>query len=186
MSRVGKKIILIPKDVEITLEQQVVKVKGPKGEMATSVHPNIVVTLADGEDGRGVKFSLINADEKDAMAQWGTARANVASAVKGVTMGFSKQLEVNGVGYRANVSGRKLVLNVGFSHEVPILLPDGIEAKVEGNMITISGIDKHMVGQITDQVRGTRPPEPYKGKGIKHINEIVRRKAGKAAQKAGE
>lgn len=186
MSRVGKKLILLPKDVEITLEQHAVKVKGPKGELTTQTHPNIVVVLKEGEKGKEVTFSLKDEDEKDAMAQWGTARANVALLVKGVTTGYSKQLEVNGVGYRANVSGRKLVLNVGFSHEVPILLPDGVDVKVEGNLITISGIDKHAVGQVTDHIRSIRPPEPYKGKGIKHIDEIVRRKAGKAAQKAGE
>ena len=103
-----------------------------------------------------------------------------------MTEGYSKQLEINGVGYRANVTGRKLVLNVGFSHDVPVNLPEGVEAKVEANVITLTGIDKHLVGELADYLRSIRPPEPYKGKGIKHMSETVRRKAGKAAQKASE
>ena len=185
MSRVGKKPILIPPGVEITIVLQSVRVKGPKGELALELHPNLMAAIVEGEHGGEVTLSLKSTDEKDAMAQWGTARANVASLVKGVTVGYIKQLEVNGVGYRVNVAGRKLVLNVGFSHEVPVEIPQGVDAKVDGNVITLSGIDKHTVGEIADYIRSIRPPEPYKGKGIKYMEETVRRKAGKT-QKAGE
>lgn len=185
MSRVGKKPILIPAGVEVTLEGGTVRVKGSKGELTTQVHPNVEVALTQGEQGKEVTFTVRDADEKDAMAQWGTARANVASLVKGVTQGYSKQLEVNGVGYRAGMSGRKLMLNLGFSHEVSVELPQGVEANVEANLITLTGIDKHAVGEIADYVRSLRPPEPYKGKGIKYTTETIRRKAGKT-QKAGE
>ncbi len=178
-------MILVPEGVEVTLMDQMVRVKGSKGQLEVSLHPNVLAVVVDVAGGKEMTFSLRSADEKDAMAQWGTARANVASLVKGVTVGYVKQLEVNGVGFRANLSGRKLVLNVGYSHEVPIELLHGIEAKVDGNVITLSGIDKHAIGELADYIRSIRPPEPYKGKGIKYMEETVRRKAGKT-QKAGE
>lgn len=187
MSRVGKKPILIPAGVDVVIDGQTVHVKGPKGALATIVNSAVTVSLVQAEKGQEVVFHVDPSMEThaDTRAQWGTARANVANLVKGVTEGFVKKLEVNGVGFRVNVSGRALVLNVGFSHEVKVEFPEGVQATVEGNLITITGADKHLVGEFADRVRSIRKPEPYKGKGIKYIDEVVRRKAGKA-QKAGE
>lgn len=185
MSRVGKKPIVIPKGVDVTIIDQTVKVKGPKGELMETLNAAVHVTLAQGEDGQEIQFAVGQEDEKFERAQWGTARALVANMIDGVTDGFSKKLEINGVGYRVNLQGRTLVLNVGFSHDVRVELPDGITAEVDGNLLTISGVSKHMVGSLADSLRKIRKPEPYKGKGIKYAEEIIRRKAGKS-QKAGE
>ena len=186
MSRVGKKVILIPAGVDVSIEGQTVSVKGPKGMLSTIVHAVVTPSLRSSEHGQEVTFAVDPAMENhaDTRAQWGTARANVANLVKGVTEGFTKKLEVNGVGFRVNVSGRTIVLNVGFSHEVKVPLPEGVSASVEGNLITITGADKHLVGEFADRVRSIKKPEPYKGKGIKYIDETIRRKAGKT-QKAG-
>ncbi len=187
MSRVGKKPIMIPAGVDVNIQGQTVSVKGPKGSLTTVLNTAVTASLTSGEHGQEVVFAVDPALEThaDTRAQWGTARANVANLVKGVTEGFVKKLEVNGVGFRVNVAGRALVLNVGFSHEVKVELPDGVQASVEGNVITITGANKHLVGEFADRVRSIRKPEPYKGKGIKYSDEVVRRKAGKA-QKAGE
>jgi large subunit ribosomal protein L6 len=185
MSRVGKKPIVIPKGVDITLNGQGVNVKGPKGELTVVLNAAVTPILAAGEDGQEVSFTVKHEDEKYDRAQWGTARALVANMIEGVTHGFQKKLEINGVGYRVNLQGRILVLNVGFSHDVKVPLPDGIQAEVEANTITITGANKHDVGAFADALRKIRKPEPYKGKGIKYAEETIRRKAGKA-QKAGE
>jgi large subunit ribosomal protein L6 len=187
MSRVGKKPISIPVGVEVTLEGQTVRVQGPKGSLSTHVNTVVTPSIVQMSGGSQVVFAVDPAkeDHADTRAQWGTARANVANLVKGVTEGFSKKLEVNGVGFRVNLSGRTLVLNIGLSHEVKVPLPEGINATVEGNVITISGADKHHVGETADRLRSLKKPEPYKGKGIKYVDETIRRKAGKT-QKAGE
>ncbi len=185
MSRVGKKPIVIPQGVDVTLNGAIVKVKGPKGELSEALNVAVVATLAQGEEGQEIQFAVKEDPDKNDRAQWGTARALVANMIEGVTVGFTKKLEVNGVGYRVNLQGRKLVLNVGFSHEVPVELPVGVHAEVEANTITISGASKHDVGSFADTLRKIRKPEPYKGKGIKYAEETIRRKAGKA-QKAGE
>lgn len=187
MSRVGKKPIVIPAGVDVVIEGQTVHVKGPKGTLATTLNAAVTASLVPAENGTEVVFHVDPSMEThaDTRAQWGTARANVANLVKGVTEGFVKKLEVNGVGFRVNVSGRMLVLNIGFSHEVKVEFPEGVQAAVEGNVITITGADKHLVGEFADRVRSIRKPEPYKGKGIKYSDEVVRRKAGKA-QKAAE
>lgn len=185
MSRVGKKPIVIPKGVDVTIDGQTVKVKGPKAELMEKLNATVHVTLAQGENGQEIQFAVGQEDEKFERAQWGTARAIVANMIEGVTEGYSKKLEINGVGYRVNLQGRTLVLNVGFSHDVRVELPAGIDAQVEANFITISGASKHMVGSFADGLRKIRKPEPYKGKGIKYAEETIRRKAGKS-QKASE
>ncbi|MCR4314122.1 MAG: 50S ribosomal protein L6 [Candidatus Uhrbacteria bacterium] len=185
MSRVGKKPIVIPKGVDVTIIGQTVKVKGPKGELMETLNAVVRVMLTQGEDGQEIQFAVDHEDEKFERAQWGTARALVANMIEGVTNGFSKKLEINGVGYRVNLQGRTLILNVGFSHDVRVELPVELTAEVDGNLLTISGMSKHMVGSLADTLRKIRPPEPYKGKGIKYVEETIRRKAGKS-QKAGE
>lgn len=185
MSRVGKKPIVIPQGVDVTLNGQTVKVKGPKGELTESLNAAVHVTLVQGENGQEIQFVVQMQDDKFERAQWGTARAIVANMIEGVTEGYSKKLEINGVGYRVNLQGRTLVLNVGFSHDVRVELPAGITAEVDANVLTISGASKHIVGSFADSLRRIRKPEPYKGKGIKYAEETIRRKAGKA-QKAGE
>jgi large subunit ribosomal protein L6 len=178
MSRVGKKPIIVPAGVEVSIENNNVTVKGPKGALSRQI--NEVVTIEQKEN--EIIVSVENELDTNERAQWGTARAVIANLVKGVTEGFSKKLEVNGVGYRVNLTGRTLVLNVGYSHEVKFDLPEGIEALVEGNLITISGANTDLVGEIAANIRSVRKPEPYKGKGIKYIDEVIRRKAGKAAK----
>lgn len=185
MSRVGKKPIQVPKGVDVTINGQTVKVKGPKGELAQELNARVTATLFQVDGGQEVQFAVKQEDEKFDRAQWGTARALVANMIEGVTDGFQKKLEINGVGYRVNLQGRTLVLNVGFSHDVRVELPAGIKAEVDANMITISGADNHLVGSFADTLRKIRKPEPYKGKGIKYAEETIRRKAGKA-QKAAE
>src|SRR3989338_1236979 len=186
MSRVGKKPILIPQGVDVTIDQgPTVLVKGPKGVLKQEINAAVSINIVEGASGKEIQFSVLQEEDKNERSQWGTARALVANMVTGVTKGFSKKLEVNGVGYRVNLSGRILVFTVGFSHEVRVALPEGIEAKVEGNLIEISGADKYAVGALADNLRKIRKPEPYKGKGIKYAEETIRRKAGKS-QKAGE
>lgn len=185
MSRVGKKAIQIPKGVDVTVNGQTVKVKGSKGELSQELNATVTVTLCSGDEGQEIQFAVAQEDEKFERAQWGTARALVANMIEGVTEGFQKKLEINGVGFRVNLQGKTLVLNVGFSHDVRVELPAGLQAQVDANMITISGVDKQLVGSFADTLRKIRKPEPYKGKGIKYAEETIRRKAGKA-QKAGE
>jgi large subunit ribosomal protein L6 len=185
MSRVGKKPIEIPKGVEVLVRDQSVSAKGPKGELTADIHP-LVSVVVDEKDGVKTVLTSIT-DEKDHSqnAQWGTARSIIANMIDGVSEGFTKQLEVNGVGYRVNLQGNTIVLNVGYSHDVPFTLPDGIQASVEGNIITLTGADKQRVGEAAANIRKIRKPEPYKGKGIKYIDEVIRRKAGKS-QKGGD
>ena len=179
MSRIGKMPIAIPAGVEVKLDGTTVSVKGPKGELTRTVHPNMKVEV----NGAEVTVTRPN-DNKENRSLHGLTRSLIANMVKGVTDGFTKELEVNGVGYRASVEGNKLVLNVGYSHPVEMPLPDGIQAEVNDKKITISGIDNQKVGQFAAEVREKRPPEPYKGKGIKYMDEHIRRKEGKAGKGA--
>ena len=185
MSRIGKKPILLPKGVEVTFQGQTLTVKGPKGTLTGFVHPLVTGSLVDGEDGKELVFALSGESTAEAAAHWGTARANAANMVEGVTNGFSKSLEVNGVGFRVAVSGKNLNLVLGFSHDINFPIPEGITATVEKNVITIAGIDRHLVGETAARIRSLKKPEPYLGKGIKYTDESLRRKAGKAA-KSGE
>lgn len=181
MSRIGKKPITIPEGVEFTCTGRDITVKGPKGELNFRHHQNV---STEKNDQTIVVTKLSN--DKLSRALHGLTRNLIMNMIIGVTAGYQKQLELKGVGYRASVEGNKLVLNVGYTHPVTIQPKEGIEFKVEKNtLVTISGIDKQKVGQTTAEIRKVRPPEPYKGKGIKYIDEIVRRKAGKAT-KAGK
>lgn len=167
------------------MDGKTVHVKGPKGELTEVLNEVVGLALAQGEEGQEVQFTVAQEHEKNDRAQWGTARALVANMIEGVTHGFTKKLEVNGVGYRVSLQGRTLVLAVGFSHDVCVELPVGVNAEVDANFVTITGASKHDVGSFADAVRKIRKPEPYKGKGIKYAEETIRRKAGKT-QKAGE
>lgn len=179
MSRVGKKPIEIPSTVQVTVADDSVTVKGPKGELVQQIHPSIKIDKIDSE----LQVSIKDSKDKRANALWGLYRSLVNNMVLGVTEGFEKKLEINGVGYAASTSGSKLILKVGYSHPVEFELPKEISAAVEKNVITITGIDKQLVGEVAANVRKIRKPEPYKGKGIKYIDEIIRRKVGKTAGK---
>ena len=176
MSRVGKKIIPIPKGVELKVTGRTVSAKGPKGEISCDVVEGIELDIQD-EQATVRQTST----EKNAGAMHGLSRTLVNNLVEGVSIGFSKTLEIHGTGYRAQVQSNKVVLNLGFSIPIEYTLPQGISANVEGNKITLSGIDKAMVGQVAAEIRQFRPPEPYKGKGVRYAGESVRRKAGKSA-----
>ncbi len=181
MSRIGKQPIIIPSGVEVLVKGQEVTVKGPKGELTKKIRSNIKIEVKDNQ----VLVSVENPEDRIERAFWGLFRKLIANMVEGVTEGFSKQLEVNGVGYKVALQGSKLVLHLGFSHPVEFDLPEGISAQLEGNQITISGIDKQLVGDVAANIRKFKKPEPYKGKGVKYVEEVVRRKAGKAAKSTG-
>ncbi|HZZ98523.1 MAG TPA: 50S ribosomal protein L6 [Candidatus Saccharimonadia bacterium] len=181
MSRIGNAIITLPAGVTLVVENRVVIVRGPKGELKQKLHNGIEVAI----DGTTVTVSR-KAEDKFSKSLHGLTRSLIASMVIGVTDGFEKRLEMVGTGYRAVLQGTKLVLSVGFSHQVNIEQPQGITFAVEGNnKIIVKGTSKHDVGQIAANIRRVRPPEPYKGKGIKYVDEVVRRKAGKAVKAAG-
>jgi large subunit ribosomal protein L6 len=176
MSRVGKNPIPIPKGVTVTVSGDVITVKGPKGQLQMEVHQAVKVAVDEGE----VVFTR-NDESRPSRATHGLMRATAANMVRGVSEGFQRKLEINGVGYRAEVAGKKLTLQLGYSHPIEFPLPDGISAAVEKNTLTLSGIDKQALGLCAAKVRSFRPPEPYKGKGIKYAEETILRKVGKAA-----
>jgi len=180
MSRIGKKPIEIPPAVEVKIEGQKVFIKGPKGDLQREVLPEIKVETKEGKI-----FVSPQKDTKRTNAFWGLTRVLIFNMVKGVSEGYEKKLEIQGVGYRASLEGEDLVLQVGFSHPVKIKKIEGIKFSIEKNIITISGIDKELVGQIAAKIRKIKPPEPYKGKGIRYLGEQVRRKAGKKVVTAG-
>ncbi|MCA0434453.1 MAG: 50S ribosomal protein L6 [Proteobacteria bacterium] len=175
MSRIGKKAVPVPAGVTVSVNGQTVSVKGPKGELKEVLNEQVLVKMEQG----GVKVDPIN-KTKVARSSWGMSRTLVFNMVKGVTEGYSKSLEINGVGYRAAVAGKSLQLNLGYSHDVNYPIPAGIEIKTpKPTEIVISGIDKQQVGQVAAEIREYRGPEPYKGKGIKYANEKIFRKEGK-------
>lgn len=181
MSRIGKKPIEIPKGVEVKLEGTHIEVKGPKGKLEKEIHPDIVARIEDNKI-----FVERPSDRKFHKALHGTTRQLISNMIEGVSKGFSKELEILGTGYRARMEGTKLVINVGYSNPVEVNPPAGIQFEVEGqNIIRVRGIDKQLVGDVAASIRRIRPPEPYKGKGIRYRGEIVRKKAGKAGVKAG-
>lgn len=178
MSRIGNKPIEIPAGVDVTVEGSLITVKGPKGTLSRNIHPNITVE----KDGNTLKVTRPN-DEKENRSLHGLTRSLIANMVIGVNETYKKELEVNGVGYRCEASGQVLKLKVGFSHDVVMTAPEGVTVEVPNpNKIVISGADKQKVGQFAANVREKRPPEPYKGKGIKYVDEYVRRKEGKAGK----
>ena len=178
MSRIGKQPIELPKGVEVKLGEDMVEVKGPKGTLQTPICSLLNYELADGH------LTITRKDDtRESNAQHGLRRTLIANCVEGVSKGFSKTLEVIGVGFKVAVKGNIIDLSVGYSHPVLLELPKGLEAKAEGTKLTISGIDKELVGEFAARIRRVREPEPYKGKGIKYENEIIRRKAGKSGAK---
>jgi large subunit ribosomal protein L6 len=180
MSRIGRKVIPLPKGVEIKQEGDFVTVKGPKGTLKTAMVPGVSLSLADGT----ATFARAN-DERQTRASHGLMRALVANNVHGVSEGFKRELDIVGVGYRAEVKGREVVFQLGYSHPVRFPIPEGIDIAIDAKTghVTITGIDKQKVGQTAAEIRSLRAPDPYKGKGIKYSDEILRRKAGKAAGK---
>lgn len=178
MSRIGRMPIAIPAGVEVKMDGNTVTVKGPKGTLSRTVHQNMKVEISDAEI-----IVFRPDDNKENRSLHGLTRTLIANMVEGVTNGFSKELEVNGVGYRAQKQGNDLVLTIGYSHSVVMTAPEGISIDVPApNKIIISGADKQKVGQLAAEIREKRPPEPYKGKGIKYATEHIRRKEGKAGK----
>lgn len=179
MSRIGLKPITIPAGVDVNVNGTTVTVKGPNGTLSMDAHPNMTVSI----EGSEIIVSRPN-DVKENRSLHGLTRTLIHNMIVGVTEGFKKNLEVNGVGYRVQMQGNNLVMNLGFSHQVTMEAPEGIKVECpSANAIVISGADKQMVGQFAAQVREKRPPEPYKGKGIKYAEEHIRRKEGKAGKK---
>jgi len=175
MSRIGKKAIAVPAGITANVEGQTVKVKGPKGALQVVLHDDVAVKL----DGGQIKIDP-RADTKRARAQWGTSRTLIANLIAGVTKGFEQRLEISGVGYRAAVQGKNLQLALGYSHEIVFPIPEGISIATPRPVeIVISGVDRQKVGQVAAEIREYRPPEPYKGKGIKYVDERIFRKEGK-------
>ena len=180
MSRIGKKSIVIPEKVKIKLDGQKVSVDGPKGSLSR-ILPSLVCCTMD-ENGQNL-FIEKTQDTKLSQSLYGLSRTLVANMVKGVSVGFEKKLQITGVGYRAQLSGTDLVLNMGYSHPVKMVPPSGITVKVESpTSVIVSGIQKDMVGEFAAKIRAVRPPEPYKGKGIAYEGEVIRRKAGKTGK----
>jgi large subunit ribosomal protein L6 len=179
MSRIGKRPITIPNKVTVEIKGQQIAVKGPKGSLERSL-PTLVTVQQEGDTLQVVRQD----DSRTARERHGLSRTLVANMVDGVSQGFEKRLEIQGVGYRAQAQGNKLTLNLGYSKPVEMTMPQGIQVAVEKNTeVIISGIDKELVGDIAAQIRAARPPEPYKGKGVRYAGEFVRRKAGKAGKK---
>ena len=176
MSRLGKQPIEIPQGVEITFADSMLTVKGPKGTLTKKVSDDVRVVIADGN------VKIDPARETDhARALWGTYAAHTSNMIQGVTEGFKKELEIEGVGYRAEAQGNKIVLNVGFSHPVELTAPDGVTVSTDKNVITVEGSNKEEVGQFAANIRAVKKPEPYNGKGIHYVGEYIIRKQGKKA-----
>jgi large subunit ribosomal protein L6 len=179
MSRIGKLPIAIPTGTTATIDGAFVTVKGPKGELKEKIHPQVKVDI----ENNSISVSITDQCDGRQKALWGLFRNLLNNLIIGVNTGFEKKLEINGVGYRVAASGNKLTLNLGFSPPIIFDLPNGITAQVAGNVITLAGINKQLLGETAAGIRKLRKPEPYKGKGIKYVDEIIRRKAGKTASK---
>lgn len=180
MSRLGRKTITVPEKVTFSIEKEKISIHGPNGDLSLDIPGGISVE----EEENTLRVVPLRKDLRT-KAMHGTMRALIANMVKGVSEGWNKTLELVGTGFRAEVSGKTLTLNVGYSHPVKIDAPEGITFKVEKSEITVEGVDKELVGFVADKIRRVRPPEPYKGKGIKYKDEVIRRKAGKAAKTQG-
>ena len=178
MSRIGRKPINIPAGVDVKFENGVITVKGSKGTLTQNIHPGMGIEIKDSV----ITVTRPN-DLKENRALHGLTRSLISNMVEGVVNGFKKELEVNGVGYRVQKQGSNLVMNLGYSHQVIVPEVEGIKLEAQGNKITVSGPDKQKVGQMAAEIREKRPPEPYKGKGIKYVDEFIRRKEGKTGKK---
>lgn len=180
MSRIGKKAIILPAQVEAAIADGKISIKGPKGSLMQAFHPRVTVS----KEGNELKITVKDPELKSDKALWGLFGSLIKNMIEGVTKGFEKKLEMNGIGFKAEVKSKNLILDVGFSHSVNFPIPAGIEISVEKNVITVKGFDKQLVGSVAAQIREIKKPEPYIGKGIKYADEIIRRKAGKAATKS--
>jgi large subunit ribosomal protein L6 len=179
MSRVGKKSIIVPKDVEVKFDGEMLSVKGPKGELRRLIHPKVKLNIDDSQ----ILLSIFD-NSKESNSLFGLFRSLIANMVLGVTEGFKKTLEIIGVGYRVELSGNKLVFNLGYSNPITYDIPKGIEIQLDQkNKVVLSGIDKELLGITAAKIRSFRTPEPYKGKGVKYLEETIRRKAGKTGVK---
>lgn len=181
MSRIGKQSITIPKGLEVSVQGSKIIFKSPKSQKELETHNRVNISLKDGVLSFGLKED--SSEGLNLNAFWGTYRALANNIVIGLTSGFSKQLEINGVGYKAAVKGKILELSLGFSHPINYEIPDGVEVNIDKNIITLKGNDKQQIGHIASEIRAFRPPEPYKGKGVKYVEETILRKAGKTAKK---
>ena len=177
MSRIGRAPIAIPAGVEVVVDGSTVTVKGAKGTLTRTMNSNITIA----KDGDTIVVTRPN-DQKENRSLHGLTRTLIANMIEGVSNGFKKELEINGIGYRADVKNNVLTMKIGFSHDVIMEAPEGVTVEVNGNKVTISGADKQKVGQFAAEIREKRPPEPYKGKGIKYVDEYIRRKEGKAGK----
>ena len=180
MSRIGKQIIKIPSGVEVSVKEGTIFVKGPKGQLERDLHKLVTVNVNDGQ----VTVDVADKENKFERSLWGTFAAHIKNMVKGVTEGFKRQLEINGVGYKVAMQGKDLKIDVGYSNSVIYKIPEGVVASVEKNLITLEGVSNELLGRVASEIRAIRKPEPYKGKGIKYVEETIRRKAGKTAKSA--
>lgn len=180
MSRIGKKSINIPEGVEVKIENDILRAKGSRGEASLVIPDSLKIEISN----NSLNVSPFK-NERDTKALWGTTRAHLNNLIKGLTQGFQKDLEIEGVGYRVNVEGKNLVLKVGFINPVNLEIPDSIEVKIEKNLISVSGNSKEKVGQFAAEIKAVKPVEPYKGKGIHYKGERIRRKAGKKIATTG-
>jgi large subunit ribosomal protein L6 len=183
MSRIGRKPVEIPKGVTVSIAKDVVSIKGPKGSLSMKRHASVDIQQAKSEEQKDVVTFDRKGNGGAERAAHGLQRALVANMIKGVTDGFTRHLEINGVGYKAEIKGAAITLSLGYSHPIEYKLPEGITAKTEKNLLILSGIDRQALGGAAAKIRSFRPPEPYKGKGIKYIEETITRKAGKTAGK---
>ncbi len=179
MSRIGKKLIVIPDGVTTEVSGGELTVKGPKGELRQTLHPRVAVV----RDGAELRVSVANENNTQDRALWGTFASIIRNMLTGVTVGFKKQLEINGVGYKVNLKGDNLILELGFSHSLEVAPLPGVKFSVGKNIITVEGVSKQMVGEMAARIRAFKKPEPYKGKGVRYVGEVVRHKEGKTAAK---
>jgi len=177
MSRVGKKPIEISDKIKITYSDRILTVSGEKGTLTRTIHPDVNLNIED----NSLTVTIDNMDKKT-RSLWGMTRALIANMVTGVSQGFERALEINGIGYRAELKGKNIEFNLGYSHPIDFPLPEGISANIDKNIIKLSGIDKDLLGYTASNIRSLRPPEPYKGKGVKYAGEYIQRKAGKTAK----
>jgi len=177
MSRVGKKPIEISDKIKVTYTGRILTVAGEKGTLTRTIHPDVNLNIDD----KTLTVTIDNMDKKT-RSLWGMTRALIANMVTGVSQGFERALEINGIGYRAELKGKNIEFNLGYSHSIDFPLPEGISANIDKNIIKLSGIDKDLLGYTASTIRSLRPPEPYKGKGGKYVEEYVQRKAGKTAK----
>lgn len=183
MSRIGRKPLEIPKGVQVSITKDAISTKGPKGTLSLKRHKDVEVKQTQDEDKKDVIVFERKGEEGPVRAAHGLMRALVGNMLIGVTTGFERKLEINGVGYKAEIKGTKVVLSLGYSHPIEYTLPEGISAKIDKNVLVLSGIDRQALGAASAKIRSFRPPEPYKGKGIKYVEETIVRKAGKTAGK---